>query len=138
MNILRISFKPPSLTPLVILLGLMGCSGGSGTSNPTDPAEPVFGLDRFGTGSATVDNRWFPLVPGTTNILEGQNEEGDIETVVITVSHEIREINGISSAIVIDREYEDGELVEETFDWYAQDLEGHVWYMGEASTEFDD
>ncbi len=47
-------------------------------------------------------------------------------------------ILGIESAIVVDRAYEDGELIEETFDWYAQDDEGNVWYMGEASAEFDD
>jgi hypothetical protein len=32
---------------------------------------------------------------------------------------------------------EDGELVEDTYDWYAQDAEGNVWYLGEATKEYE-
>lgn len=115
------------------------------TGNPTsddpstnDPAEPEFSAADFDENSFQVDNPYFPLVPGTTSRLEGQNEEGDVETVITTVSHETRIVNGVESAILVDREYEDGELTEETFDWYAQDVNGNVWYMGEASTEYED
>ncbi len=45
---------------------------------------------------------------------------------------------GVTTTVVRDTEYEDGELVEETFDWYAQDNEGNVWYFGENSTEYED
>ena len=37
-----------------------------------------------------------------------------------------------------DRVFEDGELVEDTFDWYAQDTDGNVWYLGEDSKEYED
>ena len=33
---------------------------------------------------------------------------------------------------------EDGELIEDTFDWYAQDADGNVWYLGEDTAEFED
>ena len=36
-----------------------------------------------------------------------------------------------------DRVWLDEELIEETFDWYAQDKEGNVWYMGEDSKEYE-
>ncbi|NND91550.1 MAG: hypothetical protein HKN42_11870 [Granulosicoccus sp.] len=109
-----------------------------GDDPPTDIAEPEFSVVNFNDDSFNVDNPYFPLPPGTTSRLEGQNEEGDVETVVTTVSHETRTVNGVESAIVVDREYENGELVEETFDWYAQDIAGNVWYMGESSTEYED
>jgi hypothetical protein len=31
----------------------------------------------------------------------------------------------------------DGELVEDTYDWYAQDVDGNVWYMGEETAEYE-
>ncbi|AKB25061.1 hypothetical protein MSMTP_1592 [Methanosarcina sp. MTP4] len=45
---------------------------------------------------------------------------------------------GVTTTVVQDTEYEDGELVEETFDWYAQDEAGNVWYFGENSIEYED
>jgi hypothetical protein len=32
----------------------------------------------------------------------------------------------------------DGEIIEDTFDWYAQDKNGTVWYLGEDTAEFED
>ena len=138
-----------------ICLALAGCSNNDSTSTPavndpvvtgpdigqpdtgTDPAEPEFSMALFDEQSATVDNPWFPLEPGTSVQFEGLNDEGDVEKVVTTVSHEKRFVNGVESAVVVDREFENGELIEETFDWYAQDMAGNVWYMGEASTEYE-
>jgi hypothetical protein len=45
---------------------------------------------------------------------------------------------GVNTTVVRDREFVDGELEEETFDWYAQDNEGNVWYFGEDSREYED
>lgn len=138
-----------------ICLALTACSNSDSTSSPavndpivtdpvgdhpdtgTDPAEPEFSVALFGEQSAIVDNPWFPLEPGTSAHLEGLNDEGDVERIVTTVSHERRIVNGVESTVVVDREYENGELIEETFDWYAQDMAGNVWYMGEASTEYE-
>ena len=36
------------------------------------------------------------------------------------------------------KEWVDGELAEDTFDWYAQDSSGNVWYFGEDSKEYED
>ncbi len=138
-----------------ICLALAGCSNNDSNSTPavndpvvtgpdiaqpdtvTDPAEPEFSMALFDELSATVDNPWFPLEPGTSAQFEGLNDEGDMEKVVTTVSHEKRLVNGVESAVVVDREFENGELIEETFDWYAQDMAGNVWYMGESSAEYE-
>ncbi len=57
----------------------------------------------------------------------------------MTVSTETKRIaNGITARIVRDTVTQDGELIEDTFDWYAQDAEGNVWYLGEDTAEFED
>jgi hypothetical protein len=32
---------------------------------------------------------------------------------------------------------EDGSLVEDTYDWYAQDDKGNIWYLGEDTKEYE-
>jgi len=64
---------------------------------------------------------------------------GEEETITVTVLNETREIMGVDAIVVQDIvEDEDGELVEDTFDWYGQDSSGNVWYMGELSRSFED
>jgi hypothetical protein len=45
---------------------------------------------------------------------------------------------GIEAVVVVDQVFEDGELVEDTEDWFAQDAEGNVWYLGEETAEYED
>ncbi len=33
--------------------------------------------------------------------------------------------------------WNEGVLVEDTFDWYAQDTAGNVWYLGELATNYE-
>jgi hypothetical protein len=53
------------------------------------------------------------------------------------VLDETREVMGIETRVVHDVVTEDGELVEDTYDWYAQDADGNVWYFGEDTKEFE-
>ena len=58
---------------------------------------------------------------------------------VVTVTDETRKIaNGVTARVVRDTVTQDGELVEDTFDWYAQDDRGSIWYLGEETAEFED
>lgn len=84
-----------------------------------------------------IDNPWLPWIPGSRWEYEGR--EGDeVERIEVEVLDETRIVNGVTATVVRDRVYVDGELVEDTFDWYAQDDDGNVWYLGEDSTEFED
>jgi hypothetical protein len=83
-----------------------------------------------------VDNRFFPLQPGTRFTYKGI-EDGETETNVTIVTHERKNILGISAVVVFDRVFVHGELKEKTFDWYAQDRQGNVWYLGEDTKEFE-
>jgi hypothetical protein len=82
-----------------------------------------------------IDNAYFPLTPGTTFFYEGESD-GVPTTDVTQVTHDTRLVDGVWCVVVWDRGFEDGTLVEETFDWYAQDESGNVWYLGEDATEY--
>src|SRR5688572_4387082 len=82
-------------------------------------------------------NRFFPLVPGTTRIYEGTSDGEDIE-VRTAVTRDTRVVDGVTTLVVHDREFEAGDLIEDTFDYFAQDLLGNVWYFGEDSREIED
>ena len=85
-----------------------------------------------------IDNRYWPMVPGTRWTYRETDQEAAEMQVVVTVSNQTKEIaNGVTARIVRDTVREDGELVEDTFDWYAQDREGNIWYMGEDTAEFE-
>ena len=86
--------------------------------------------------SATVDNVWFPLRPGTRYIYAG-GKDGLPSRDVVTVSHRVRTIAGVPCAVVFDRLYLRGRLRERTTDWYSQDSHGNVWYFGENTAELD-
>jgi len=58
--------------------------------------------------------------------------------VVITATSVTRKIaNGVTARVVRDTVTSDGEIIEDTFDWYAQDKHGTVWYLGEDTAEFE-
>ena len=83
---------------------------------------------------AKIDNRFFPLVPGTTFHYRGHS--GDTpQTDDMEVTLRTKTIFGIRCTVVRDTVSERGNPVERTFDWYAQDKQGNVWYMGEYSLE---
>ena len=85
--------------------------------------------------STRIDNPYFPLVPGDRYTY--RETDGNVrERVVLSVSDETKRIaNGVTARIVHDRVTEGGKVIEDTFDWYAQDSEGNVWYLGEDTVE---
>ncbi len=92
-----------------------------------DPADFVDG----------VDNPYFPLVPGTTWVYEGQDDD-ETEHIEVEVQDETRMIEGITATVVRDTVSVGGKVTEDTYDWYAQDKDGNVWYLGEDTHEYED
>ncbi|HEV8683263.1 MAG TPA: hypothetical protein VGS09_10920 [Actinomycetota bacterium] len=84
-----------------------------------------------------IDNPYFPLTPGTTHVYRGVSG-GEREVVRVTVTDNTKDILGISATVVRDQVFVDGKLAEDTLDWYAQDRQGNVWYMGEDTKEYED
>jgi hypothetical protein len=83
-----------------------------------------------------VDNPYFPLEPGTTLVYEGKSEDGT-ERVEDTVLRETKTVMGVECTVLHDKVFVNGEKVEDTLDWHAQDKEGNVWYFGESSRDFE-
>jgi hypothetical protein len=84
-----------------------------------------------------VDNPYFPLIPGTVYTYESESEEG-LETITVTVTDQTKSVLDIQATVVRDVVKLDGVLVEDTFDWYAQDRRGNVWYLGEDVSNYED
>jgi hypothetical protein len=82
----------------------------------------------------TIDNRYFPLKPGTAFHYKG-NKDAASETDDVVVTHQKKRILGITCTVVRDTVSQRGKPIERTFDWYAQDKQRNVWYMGEDSFE---
>jgi hypothetical protein len=87
--------------------------------------------------SAHITNRYWPMRPGTTWTYRGV-EDGTVQHTRVTVLHRTRDVHGLTARVVHDVVREDGEVVEDTHDWYAQDSGGTVWYVGERSVEYED
>ena len=83
-----------------------------------------------------VDNPYFPLKPGTKFVYEGETKDGT-ERVEVEVTRQTKTILGVKCVVVRDRAYLEGELIEDTFDWHAQDKKGNVWYFGEDTKEYE-
>ena len=105
---------------------------------------PDFDAATFEPG-APVDNRFSPLLPGTILSYAGtkvDEDTGETETESndVFVTSETKTIQGVQTVVVRDTAYADGVLVEDTLDWFAQDTEGNVWYLGEIAYnyEYDD
>ena len=84
-----------------------------------------------------VDNPFFPLTPGTRFFYEG-TKDGEPTTDETTVTHDTKQILGVTTTVVRDRAFDKGVLAEDTLDWYAQDVAGNVWYFGEDTKELDE
>jgi hypothetical protein len=86
--------------------------------------------------TTTIDNPWFPLVPGTRWVLQGSGDaEGEVDEVEVLA--ETRTVMGVECVVVRDVVSVDGEPLEVTEDWYAQDADGNVWYFGEETAEYE-
>jgi Ca2+-binding RTX toxin-like protein len=82
-----------------------------------------------------IDNRYLPLQPGTTLVY--QSLDGS-EEVRFEVTYDTRKILGVTCIVVLDQAFVDGVLVEKTYDYFAQDKYGNVWYFGESVKNYED
>jgi hypothetical protein len=84
-----------------------------------------------------IDNEFWPMEPGTKWVSRELDTDGNAQKVVVKVKVRTKDIQGITATVVHDVVSDHGELVENTFDWYAQDVCGNVWYLGENTKEYE-
>ena len=135
-----------ALVVLAALAPLAACSA-SPTPSAEDttarpPALPEGGeqvhLDPAGFSPGS-EHRLFPLEPGRRWVYRETDGEGGVARVVVTVTSQTRTVAaGIEARVVRDTVSEEGEVTEDTRDWYAQDSSGNVWYLGEDTAELED
>ena len=119
-------------------LTLLGVPLSTAQERPNQ-TEPVFLLRPSLTPSnfvTAVTNPYYPLSPGTRYSYEAQTEDGTEHTEVV-VTHETKKVMGVSTTVVRDTVKLEGEVIEDTYDWYAQDQQGNVWYFGEAVSNYE-
>jgi hypothetical protein len=118
----------------------VGCGSGSGDGQDESAALPR-GSEPLQLDPADfvdgIDNEYWPMAPGSKWVYEETDEEGNMLRVEVTVTDETKKILGIDATVVHDVVTENGELKEDTFDWYAQDKDGNVWYLGEDTKEYE-
>src|SRR5262249_42841101 len=121
---------------LVVSVGLAAPTG-----SPTAPRAPSWVLHGAYAPSikpanfvAVIDNKYFPLEPGTTFHYRGVRD-GVAQTDDMVVTHRVKYVLGVKCIVVRDTVSQGAKPLERTFDWYAQDKQGNVWYMGEDALE---
>jgi hypothetical protein len=113
----------------------------SPTESPTpfplpQGSEPVE-LDPSLFAGVALDNAYWPMAVGSRWVYTETDGEGNEQKVEVTVLDQTKEILGIQATVVHDVVSQDGETVEDTFDWYAQDSFGNLWYLGEDTKEYE-
>jgi hypothetical protein len=112
--------------PALIAVALVPACGGDDDAAAPDPANFV----------DVIDNPYLPWVVGSRWVYEGE-VDGEPERVEVVVTDRHKTILGIEATVVRDSVYTGDELTEDTFDWYAQDQDGNVWYLGEDTKEYE-
>jgi len=107
-------------------------SAPSGTSACGTTYAPVLDPAHF---VSVIDNPYFPLPVGRKLVYTG-TKDGQSQTDTVTVTDQTKVILGITTRVVHDVATHDGTVLEKTFDYYAQDDLGNVWYLGEDTTHF--
>ncbi|NJR63436.1 MAG: calcium-binding protein [Cyanobacteria bacterium CRU_2_1] len=102
---------------------------------------PDFNTATFVPGDP-IDNPYHPLTPGTISVYEGEPEDEEMgeeieETIRFAVTFQTEDIAGVTATVVRETAWANGFLQEDTDDWFAQDTDGNVWYLGESTTAFE-
>jgi hypothetical protein len=135
---------------LAVLLLTLASAGPAVAQEAVDGCEPFADFDSAVFEPPTeIDNKFFPLAPGTQFTFVGQAGLGDEEVrilpriVVFTVTDMTKVIDGVETLVIWDQDFaidEEGEqfLVEEQIAFFVQDEDGNVWMLGEYPEEFED
>src|ERR1700739_939421 len=113
MKRLRVQVMTAGLVTLIT-----AACGGSGV-----PSNPSAAKAKF-SHPTSIENTWFPLIPGTQFVYEGRAAEGGQvlpHQLVLTVTGLTKVIGGVQTRVLWDRDYNSGELVEGELAFHAQD-----------------
>ena len=142
-----------SATPAPSTAPAPAAPAATATEMPDDEPEPIenkaddpeFALPDFEAAKFSnpikIDNKYFPMTPGSQSVFEGITEEGGREiphSIIFTVTDLTKEIMGVNTVVAYIEDYSDGQLVEAEIAFYAQADDGTVWFMGEHPEVYED
>jgi hypothetical protein len=127
-----------SLVVASAVLALAACGGGGSKSSSSSASLPQgtkpVNLDPSDF-TTNIDNTYWPMHPGNHWVYR-EVENGEAQRVDVTVTNRTKMLGGIEARVVHDRVSRNGETLENTYDWYAQDAQGNLWYLGEDTAEY--
>ncbi|MEX0817410.1 MAG: hypothetical protein WD027_08180 [Gaiellales bacterium] len=151
MPLMRCRLLILTLAPLLVLAAACGGEDGSGTQGgtvantapgPAGPGALPQGSERVELDPAdfvaSIDNPYWPMAPGSKWVYSETDAKGNEQRVEVTVTDRAKKILGIDATVVHDVVSENGQLIEDTYDWYGQDTAGNIWYLGEDTKEYED
>lgn len=131
--------------PAVALLLLIAACGGNGSDgdNGGQAQETTASEPEAAQFSATVDHPLVPLSSISLTVFKGVERDPDTgEKIKLRIESrvldETKRLAGVEVAVVEVKDFEDGELVERTLDYYAQHEDGSVWYFGEHVDDIEE
>jgi len=134
-----------------LLIGFAtGCGGGSSQSTTPETGATATGGEATSLPVGTepmkldpadftteIDHPYWTMKSGSRWIYRETDAEGAKRRVEVTVTNDTKMIIGIEARVVHDIVTEGGQVTEDTYDWYAQDSEGSLWYLGEDTKEYE-
>ena len=126
---------------LAIAIGITACGDDEGNGNSGGSSSLPTGSEPANIDPAEftteITNPYWPMAVGSKWVYREADPEGDLR-VEVTVTDQTKQIaNGVEARVVHDEVSRDGEPVEVTDDWYAQDADGNIWYLGEDTAEYE-
>ena len=135
-----------SIGSIAAALTIAACGGGERAAGADTGKAPNRGLPQGSEPvklnpadfTINIDNPYWPMRPGSKWVYSETEPGGTPQKVVVTVTDKVKTIaNGIKARVIHDVVTEKGKPVEVTDDWYAQDRDGNVWYLGEYVTNYE-
>jgi hypothetical protein len=131
-------FRPIAVATAVLLL--VACGGGGSKSSSSSSSTLPQGTKPMKLDAAdfttNIDNPYWPMRPGSHWVYR-EVENGETQRVDVTVLDKTKVLAGITARVVHDEVTRQGQVVENTYDWYAQDSHGNLWYLGEDTAEYE-
>lgn len=133
------------VTALVALTAGLATLVGPAHASTTRSSDPCAAPLPQGSESVTldpanfvgvIDNTYWPMTPGTRWIYQETDRRGHVSKVRVLVTDRTKSIVGVDATVVHDTLSRNGAVLEDTWDWYAQDVCGNVWYLGEDTKEY--
>jgi hypothetical protein len=127
-----------SVVLAIAVLALTACGGSSKSSSGSTPLPQGTKPAKLDPSNFTteIDNPYWPMRPGSHWVYR-ELEDGEAQRVDVTVTDRTKVLGGITARVVHDQVTRKSQVIEDTFDWYAQDSDGNLWYLGEDTKEYE-